>query len=61
MELYLWGKRVLSKEEMKKYEISYKKLKEIYKCRQMFIMDLRRLIGIEEEKWMYKGREMSKF
>jgi len=50
--VYQLGEKELGVKRMKKYELSLKKLKELYKCRMFLLMDMRRLLMFKKEKWM---------
>jgi len=52
LALYKEGIKDLGENYMRKYEEEIERIEELYKCRQMFIMDMRRLMGYEKEEWL---------
>jgi len=57
LTIYEKGEKELGKEYMeKKYKIVLKKLEELYKCRQLLLMDMRRLMGFKKEEWIVQPK-----
>jgi len=52
LALYKNGIKELGENHMRKYEEEIERMENLYKCRQFFIMDMRRLMGYEKEEWL---------
>jgi len=52
LALYKEGKKELGEKYMRKYEEEIERIGNLYKCRQLLMMDMRRLMGYERKEWL---------